>query len=93
MDVQLPKRVVPADEVLYQELSGECVLLNMANEKYYGLDDVGAKMWQVLTEDGDTATVLAKLQVYYAADAATLENDLAVLIDKLHIEGLVHVTA
>jgi len=93
MNLQLPKQVAPADKVIYQDLSGECVLLNMANEKYYGLDDVGAKMWQVLAEDGNTATMLGKLQTYYAVDAATLQHDLAELIAKLQNEGLVSVTA
>ena len=93
MNMPLPKQVAPANEVIYQDLSGECVLLNMANEKYYGLDDVGAKMWQVLAEDGNTATMLGKLQAYYAVDATTLQQDLAELIAKLQHEGLVRVTA
>lgn len=91
MNEVLPARVAIPETVIFQELSDEVVLLNMASEKYYGLDDVGARMWQLLMEHGDTAAVLTQLCSYYAADEATLRQDLAALLTKLEAEGLVQV--
>ena len=33
------------DEVLFQELHGEGVLLNLKTGVYFGLDPVGARIW------------------------------------------------
>lgn len=91
MTTLLPAQVSIPDTVIFQELSGEVVLLNMANDRYYGLDDVGAKMWQVLAEQSDTTAALAKLVAYYAAPEGALREDLAQLIQRLHTAGLLQV--
>lgn len=85
----LPARVTISDHVLFQEIEGECVLLNMASEHYFGLDDVGTRIWQFLVEDGDPAKVLAQLRRVYDVDEATLRSDLANLLEQLSSEGLV----
>jgi coenzyme PQQ synthesis protein D (PqqD) len=85
----LPARVSISDHVLFQEIEGECVLLNMASEQYFGLDDVGTRVWQLLVEEGDPAKVLTLLRQVYAVDEATLRTDLAKLLEQLSSEGLV----
>lgn len=84
----LPARVVVPPQVLFQELSGECVLLNMATEQYHGLDDVGTQMWKALVETGRPEAALERLQAYYAVDRETLHRDLAALIETLRTAQL-----
>ena len=84
----LPTHITLFHEILFQELDDEAVLLNLENERYYGLDDVGMRMWQLLSEHSDTATVLEHLLTEYDVDEATLRQDLANLIDKLVDAGL-----
>jgi len=85
----LPTRVNILDHVLFQEIEGECVLLNMASEQYFGLDDVGTRVWQLLVEDDDPAKALTELRQVYDVDEATLRTDLAKLLEQLSSEGLV----
>ena len=93
MNPSLPTQVEISPEALFQELEGETVLLNLQNERYYGLDDVGTRMWQLLAENGDVAAALAQLLKEYDVDAARLEADLATLIGRLAEAGLLTVTA
>ena len=93
MSITLPQQVRLASDVIFQEIAGECVVLNMASEQYFGFDDVGTRIWQLLIEHGHTDTVLAQLQAYYEADVDTLRRDLAGFIQKLHEDGLVQVEA
>jgi len=90
-DRSLPAKIGISDHVLYQEIEGECVLLDMATEQYFGLDDVGTKIWQLLAEDGDTEKTLTKLRQVYAADEATLRTDLTNLVRELCDKGLLNV--
>ena len=83
MTAPLPKRVVIPPDVLSRELDNEGVLLNLETERYYTLDDVGMRMWQLLAERGDVETVVAQLLDEYDVDEATLRRDLADLIARL----------
>lgn len=87
----LPARVIIPNSVLVQQLGGESVLLNLDNDRYYGLDDVGTRMWDLLAEHRDTSTVVRLLLDEYAGevDQATVERDLSELIEKLANAGLI----
>ncbi|MEW5871918.1 MAG: PqqD family protein [Chloroflexota bacterium] len=79
---------IPAD-VLFHELAGEAVLLNLATGKYFGLDEVGTRMWQLLAEHHQTEPVVQALLQEYDVPEEQLRSDLLVLVDKLIEHGLV----
>ena len=88
MNEPLPLAVAIADSVLFQELEEEAVLLNMANQQYYGLNDVGAQMWKSLAEAGSIADAEALLLKMYEIEQSTLRSDLEALIRDLLKAGL-----
>lgn len=90
-NLSLPKTVKVSDSVLFQQINNECVLLNMESEQYFGLDDVGARIWQILSEDGDTEKALTQLQSEYEVDGEILRQDLATLLTELESEKLITV--
>jgi hypothetical protein len=88
-DLSLPKTVKISDNVLFQQINDECVLLNMESEQYFGLDDVGSRIWEILSENGDTETALKVLLAEYDTDEETLKRDLSVLLTNLEHEKLI----
>ena len=91
MSTSLPARVAIPPDVLFRELDGESVLLDLQSERYYSLDDVGTRMWELLAECGDVAMVVEQMMEGYDVDEATLHRDLANLINQLAEEGLLSV--
>lgn len=89
MTHSLPKRVIPSPEVLFRELEGEAVMLDLGSERYYGLDEVGARIWQLLDEHHDVETVVAQVLSEYEVEEEQLRSDLADLIENLVDAGLV----
>jgi hypothetical protein len=85
---EVPTAVEIGDAVIFQKLRDEIVILNMSNQQYYGLNNVGAEMWQLLVENRDTEAVLERLRLNYAADGETLRKDLASLVTDLIAAGL-----
>lgn len=78
-----------AEDVLFQTVADEAVLLNIADNHYYGLDDVATRMWQLLAEHGDGEAVIGELLAEFEVDEATLRQDFAALVAELEQRGLI----
>jgi hypothetical protein len=85
----LQSKITHPKDTLFHELAGEGVLLNLETGKYYGLDEVGTRMWMLLVEQGSLETVYRILLEEYDVDAFRLEHDLIELADKLAEQGLI----
>jgi coenzyme PQQ synthesis protein D (PqqD) len=81
--------VTPTPEVLFRDLSGEGVLLNLKSGRYYGLDAVGTRIWQMLMQGRTLASTIAQLLSEYEVSREQLEADIACFIDALEAHGLV----
>jgi hypothetical protein len=84
--------VVPAD-VMMQELEGESVFLNLNSERYFGLDEVGTRMWTVLSHAESIQAAYDTLLAEYDVEPEKLRAALVALIDKLLEHGLVEVAS
>ena len=83
---------VPAD-VLVRELDGESVILNLKSERYFGLDEVGTRMWTALSSCDMIQDAYESLLSEYDVDAEQLRGDLYHLIEQLVEHGLVNVSS
>jgi len=81
--------IKPAAEVLYQEVSGETVLLDLKNEVYFGLDPVGTRIWQLINEGHAVGTILDTMLGEYDVSRETLEKDLKDLLTQLTDKDLI----
>jgi len=72
-----------------QDLDGEAVLLNLDNGQYYGLDEVGYCMYQLLVTSGSFDAAYEALIQEYDIDPQQLRSDLQKLMDELMVNGLV----
>lgn len=77
-----------SNEVLSQEVNGETVLLDLQGESYFGLNEVGTRIWQLLKAGHPVGEMLSSLSDEYDASREQLENDLQVLLGKLMDAGL-----
>ena len=48
MSISFDSKVRVPEDVLVSELDGESVLLNLKSECYFGLDEVGTRLWELL---------------------------------------------
>lgn len=83
--------VVAARDQVSARVEGEFVILNLADEVYYGLDGVGARVWELLNEPRAVSEVASAIAAEYEVDAATAERDLLALLDELAGRKLVEV--
>jgi hypothetical protein len=91
-DQTLPS-VEMSDSVIFQTLHDEIVLLNLTEHEYYGLDSVGADVWQLLLKHGNIADAVKSLQTIYDVDEETARRDVKTLVDELVASGLLKKSA
>jgi hypothetical protein len=84
------KAFVPPD-VLIQELQGESVLLNVRSGRYFGLDEMGTRMWAALTTAESLQAACETLLGEYDVERERLEQDVRALVEKLAEHGLMEV--
>lgn len=87
--VTLDCLVTVSDDVIFQELDGEAVLLNMQSESYFGLDSVGTRIWELLKAHGLVRTAAQKLLDEYDIGKDELQQHLLEFVEKLHAKGLI----
>lgn len=85
-------KVVAAKDQVYSEIGGEVAILDLKVGAYYGLDAVGARIWDLVQEPRQVGEVRDALLAEYEVDAERCERDLLDLILSLEGEGLVEVT-
>ncbi len=86
-------KVTIPDDVVSRDLAGEAVILNLANGTYFGLNEVGTRIWNLLAEHKSTEQVLPPLLAEYEVEEAQLRQDLEVLLQTLTEKGLIVVDA
>jgi hypothetical protein len=86
MQVSVPKHI------LVRTFENESVLLNLETESYHGLDDVGTRMWQALTQAENIQRAYESLLSDYQVDETTLRQDLQVFLQELVSRGLVELS-
>jgi hypothetical protein len=91
MTISFEARVsIPAD-ILVSELAGESVILNLNSECYFGLDQVGTRMWTALTTSESIQAAYDGLLAEYDVSEGQLKQDLTELLSKLLDRGLLEV--
>ena len=63
---------MPSPDVLFQGVSGEIVILDLKSESYFGLDEVGARIWQLMQGHGGLQYVFEVMLEEYEVEANQL---------------------
>jgi hypothetical protein len=86
-------RVVVPAHVMVRVLDNEAVFLNLETEKYFGLDQTGTRMWQLLTAAASIDGAFQELLAEYDVAPELLRSNLTELLSRLVDHGLLQIVA
>ena len=89
MEIRDDQVFTVSKDVLFQEVSGETVLLDLESEQYFGLDEVGTRIWALLNEGQGVAAIVETLLTEYEVEREQLEGDVRELLAALLDAGLI----
>ena len=92
-ELTLTARVRASEDVLFQALQGEAVLLNLKTGTYFGLDAVGTRIWQLLAEHEMLSEVAHVIVAEYDVTQERCASDLLQLVANLEQQGLIAVNS
>jgi hypothetical protein len=84
--VRIPERIT------FRRVREEMALLNLETGVYFGLDEIGARMWELLADHGRLQVVAERLEEEYAAAPEQLREDLLRLVQELIAKGLIEIS-
>ena len=87
--MNLQERVIIPAHVMARTVGEETVILNVATGTYFGLDTVGARIWELMTEERTLAEICDLMLEEYEVSRDELEGDLKRLAQDLADQGLI----
>ena len=90
-NIRLTCRVTPSPDALVQTTGDEAIVLDIASERYFGLNTVALRLWELLAQDPDLSHAHRQLLDEFDVDSAQLEHDLIAIVGELADAGLARV--
>jgi hypothetical protein len=81
---------IPA-QVMARQVGEETVILDLASGTYFGLDPVGARIWQLMGEGRTLAEICTDLLDEYEVTREALERDVIELAETLLAQKLISI--
>ena len=76
------------EHVLMRQVNDELVMLNLAQESYYGLNDVGARLMQVAETTATLGQIVERIMSEFDAGREQIESDVRRIAADLIAAGL-----
>lgn len=91
-DLSIHSIVIATPEQVSCPLGEESAVLNLKNTVYYGLNPVGARVWNLLQQARSVGELRDALLDEYDVEEVRCERDLLELLERMRVEGLILVT-
>jgi len=80
-----------AQAVVAADMDGEAVMMGLTNGKYYGLGNVGSRIWVLIAHPCPVAAVVDSLIAEYDVERQQCLQDTVTFLQRLVGEGLARV--
>lgn len=84
--------VVAVKDQISCDLSGEVAILNLKTGVYYGLNEVGARIWSLIQEPQPVSAIKEVIIAEYDVAPERCERDVLNLLQKLATKQLIEVS-
>jgi Coenzyme PQQ synthesis protein D (PqqD) len=91
LNIDISTVVVASKDQISCELGGEAAILNLKEGFYYGLDEVGSAVWQLIAEPRRVSEIRDELLDIFEVDSDQCSADLIRLLGELRTRGLIQV--
>ncbi len=91
MAIRTSSLVVAAPDQVSSDLASEIVILSLQTSRYFGLDRVGARIWDLLKTPARVADIRDAIVGEYEVEPERCERDVLALLQRLADQGLIQI--
>lgn len=89
--MNLDTQVTIPSGVMFRDLEGEAVLLELGTGRYFGLNETGTRIWLLLQEHGSLKPVLGAMLEEFDVAEDLLRGELLSFVDTLSSQRLLEI--
>ena len=78
-------------EIVASDIDGETVMMSVENGKYYGLDDIGSRIWELIERPVKVSDLIDTLLKRFDIDRETCERDVLKFLNGLNDDRILKV--
>ncbi|WP_346355427.1 lasso peptide biosynthesis PqqD family chaperone [Azotosporobacter soli] len=87
--IEMDTIVVQIEGLVAADMDGEKVMLNITTGKYFGLDQVGSRIWELIETPCAVYEIIQSLRLDYEVHEETCQKDVLTFLGLLQIRGLI----
>lgn len=81
--ITLETKVAQSQDIMASSVDSEVVMANISTDKYYGLNPVSTRIWQLLEQPKSLVEVCDVLVEQYDVDKQICQNDVLTFVRKM----------
>lgn len=81
--------IVQTADLVAAQMDGETVMMRIENGKYYGIDAVGSRIWELIASPRRVLEIVGVLAKEYDVEVGQCKADTLDFLNHLYREGLV----
>ena len=79
------------EDIVASDIDGETVMMSVEKGKYYGLDFIGSRVWELIEKPIRVSELIDALLLKYDIDRETCERDVLAFLEELQKDGILMV--
>ncbi len=87
--IKLDSVVEKNQEILASDIDGETVMMSMQNGKYYGMDEIGSRIWSLISGENTPADIIDKLLTEFDVSREECTKDVMFFLEELEKNKLI----
>ena len=93
MTITVQSKVVRNNQLMSTPVGEDIVVLNLAQNAYFGLNDIGRRIWGRLDNPCVVDLLIKSMVAEFAGDPAAITVDILAFLTEMENDGLIHVVA
>ncbi|MFW5886210.1 MAG: lasso peptide biosynthesis PqqD family chaperone [Bacteroidota bacterium] len=89
--INLETRIKRKEGLIEGNVDNEVLLLSIDSGKYYGLDDIGTRIWEMLGKPMKIVDIVAVLQKEYNVDEQICREETLEYLDELLLNEIISI--
>lgn len=74
------------------DMDGEKVMMNLDKGKYFGMNSVGSRIWDLISKPQSVINLISILLIEYDIDIKTCEDNVLTFLEKMYKEDLIYIS-